>query len=71
MKQEIIIQGTHCSACKALIEDIASEIPGIISCAVDFTTGKTILEYSEAADLTRLYNEIDALGPYKVVRLIV
>lgn len=67
MKTTIAIQGTHCASCKALIEDVCKEIPGIISCDVDFKTGATIIEHGENADLNLLKNEIEQLGKYKVI----
>lgn len=66
MKKTITVQGTHCNACKALIEDIAKDIKGIQSCVVDFATGKTEIEYKSDADLEKFANEINALGNYKV-----
>lgn len=67
MKTNIIIKGTHCNACKALIEDVAKDIKGIQSCAVDFATGKTEIEYESEAALNNFATEVDALGNYKVI----
>ena len=65
MKKVIQIKGTDCKSCKALIEDVCKDIPGIISCNVDFKTGKTIVEY-DVLDWKALKREIEALGKYKV-----
>lgn len=67
MKTTITIQGTHCASCKALIEDVCKEIPGIIFCNVDFKTGATAIEHEENANLNLLKNEIEQLGAYKVI----
>ncbi len=60
----IIIQGTHCASCKALIEDVASEIPGIKSCTVDFETGKTVIEHDGAVNWAAFKKEVEGLGAY-------
>lgn len=64
----IIIQGTHCTACKALIEEVCTEIPGIKSCAVNFQTGETVIEYDENLDWREFKKEIEGLGQYKIIR---
>jgi len=64
MKTTFTIKGTHCAACKSLIEDIASEIPGITSCAMDYATGKTIVEHDESVNWTKFKQEVEASGPY-------
>ena len=65
MKKTIIIKGTHCIACKALIEDVCKEAKGVIGCKVDFKTGKTEIEYTKDLDFNRLKKEIGSLGDYK------
>ncbi len=67
MQTTITIQGTHCNACKALIEDVAKDIKGIQSCAVDFATGKTEIEYESDAALDNFAKEVGTLGNYKVI----
>ncbi|MEK6886346.1 MAG: heavy metal-associated domain-containing protein [Nanoarchaeota archaeon] len=68
MKTTIQIKGTDCKSCKALIEDVCKDIPGIKSCNVDFKTGKTVVEYeSDVLDWKRFKKEVDALGKYEVV----
>ena len=66
MKKTINITGTHCKACKALIEDICSEVQGVISCEVDYKTGKTDIEYDDRLNWINLKNEIEAAGNYKI-----
>lgn len=67
MKTNIIIKGTHCNACKALIEDVAKDIKGIQSCVVDFATGKTEIEYESDTALENFAKEVNGLGNYKVI----
>ncbi len=66
MKTTLTIQGTHCQSCKALIEDVARDIPGVKACSVDFKTGKTEIEYDTPATLAKVRKEIEGLGKYKV-----
>lgn len=66
MKKTIKIKGTHCNACKFLIEDIASEIKGIKSCAVDFNTGNTEIEHDEQFDWNQFKKDVESAGSYKV-----
>lgn len=61
----INIKGTHCKACKALIEDICLEA-GAISCAVDYESGRTVLEHEDNFDLESMKKEIEGLGSYRV-----
>ncbi len=66
MKTIIYIKGTHCNSCKVLIEDVCKEQNGVISCNVDFKTGKTEIEHTEKLDLKLLKKEIESLGDYSV-----
>lgn len=66
MKKTFTIKGTHCNACKFLIEDIASEVTGLQSCVVDFKTGHTEIEYDEQFDWNQFKNEVETAGTYKV-----
>lgn len=67
MKTTITIQGTHCNACKALIEDVAHDVQGIQSCTVDFATGKTEIEYDSEIAFKNFAKEVNTLGDYKVI----
>ena len=66
MKTVITIKGTHCNACKALIEDVCKDNKNISSCAVDFKTGKTEIEHNDQFNLDQLKKEIEELGNYKI-----
>ncbi len=68
MKKKIItIDGTHCQSCKALIEDVAKDVEGVISCTVDFKTGKTEIGYNDQLKWEKLNQEIESLELYKVI----
>lgn len=66
MKTSITIRGTHCKACKVLIEDVCGDFKEITSCSVDFTTGKTDIEHTEQLNWENLKKEIESTGDYKV-----
>ncbi len=66
MKKAIPITGMHCASCKALIEDVAGDVPGVVSCTVDMVTGKTEVEYTDTLNWDDLKKEIEAAGPYSV-----
>jgi len=69
MKTALTIKGTHCNACKILIEDVAKEIPGVIMCDVDYASGKTLIEHNENIDWKKLKKEIENLGNYMIETL--
>lgn len=66
MQTIITIKGTHCNACKMLIEDVCSEIKGVKSCAVNFQTGETIVEHEKELNWEAFKKEIEDLGEYKI-----
>ena len=65
-KTIITVKGTHCAACKALIEDICKDIKGVKSCNVDYKNGKTEIEHDNDFDINLFKKEIESLGKYKV-----
>lgn len=66
MKTTFAIKGMHCVSCKALIEDVASEIPGVVSCTVDVAAERADVEHDESFDAERMRKDIEALGDYRV-----
>lgn len=66
MKTILTIKGTHCNACKTLIEEICKEVPGISSCTVDFKTGITAIEHAENVNWEKFKKEVENLGQYTV-----
>jgi copper chaperone CopZ len=67
MKTAVIkIKGTHCNACKLLIEDVSKDIKGVKSCKVDFQTGETVIEHDENFNLDSFKKEVEGLGQYKL-----
>ena len=66
MKTTFTVEGTHCASCKALIEDVCKELPGVTSCVADFKTGKTVVEHTAPLDMKKIKKEIESLGKYKI-----
>ena len=67
MAQRIFqISGTHCLACKTLIEEACQEIPGVTGCQVDYQTGQTIITYQAPVNWEQLVQAIEQLGLYHV-----
>jgi cation transport ATPase len=62
----LTIRGTHCKACKSLIEDICTDISGLRFCRVDFQTGATEIEHEENFDWQKFKTAVESLGGYKV-----
>lgn len=60
----LTIKGTHCNACKMLIEDVLSEVPGVKSGAVDYQTGKAVIEYDDTINWHDVKKAVDDLGDY-------
>ncbi|MDP2684327.1 MAG: heavy metal-associated domain-containing protein [bacterium] len=67
MQTTIKIKGTHCSSCKALIEDICQDTKEIEACNVDLKTGETIINHSDHLDWQSLKKEIEESGDYEVI----
>jgi len=65
-KTTLIIKGTHCQACKALIEEVVMENTCVSACEVDFVTGKTVIVHEDCLDWQALKKEIESLGEYQV-----
>ena len=67
MKTIIKIDGLHCASCKALIEDVATDVNGVIGCAVDVAAGTAEIEHTDAFEAAEFAAEVAALGgDYKV-----
>lgn len=56
----------HCASCKALIEDVCQEIPGVTSCTVDVASNTARIEHDASVQPATIQKEIEELGEYKV-----
>lgn len=59
------IAGMHCASCKALIEDVCSDVPGVRSCDVDAATEMATVEHDDTLNPAVLIGEIRSLGDYR------
>lgn len=66
MQTTITVRGTHCAACKMLIEDACKGVRGVESCVVDYVSGKTIITHDDALDMGMLKKEIEGAGSFAV-----
>ncbi len=69
MQTNIKITGMHCASCKTLIEDVASELPGVASCTVNAATGEGVIEHDETFDFAKFTEEVQALDNYRVQKV--
>ena len=67
MKTTLIIKGMHCSACKALIEEVCGELTGVEKCDVHVEEGVAKIEHHVPLDQKQLIHEIESLGVYKIL----
>lgn len=61
---KLTITGMHCASCKALIEDVCTDVTGVRSCAVDRDAGTASVEHDDSLDPAVLVDEIRNLGDY-------
>ena len=69
MQTKIKITGMHCDSCRALIEDVASEIPGVKSCTVDPATGNGVIEHDDTFDFNFFVEGLKPFDKYSVEKI--
>lgn len=67
MRTTITIRGTHCKACKMLIEAVCKDVRGVESCVVDYVSGKTVITHDDTLDMGMLKKEIEGAGVFTVM----
>lgn len=70
MITKLNIQGMHCASCKALIEDVCKDIPGVTAIEVDMASGMASIEHDSSVDIEHVRKEIMSLGEYKVEKVL-
>ena len=65
MNSTLKITGLHCVSCKKLIESVASDVTGIVSCTVDLDAARAAVEHDTPEALDALVREIAELGEYQ------
>ncbi|MEK7607152.1 MAG: heavy metal-associated domain-containing protein [Patescibacteria group bacterium] len=64
------ITGMHCASCKALIEDVCREIPGVSACEVNLESGVATVMHDDSVDVGVVKKEIGGLGEYTIEEII-
>ncbi|PIZ65125.1 copper-translocating P-type ATPase, partial [Candidatus Roizmanbacteria bacterium CG_4_10_14_0_2_um_filter_36_9] len=68
MKKTFPIIGMHCASCKALIEDVVSDLAGVTSVGVNYATEKMTIEYDpQKVDISALKKSVASAGSYELV----
>lgn len=64
------IKGMHCDSCKALIEDVASEVAGVAQAVVNKDAHVLTIDHDEKFSERMLLNHVNELGAgYELLRL--
>lgn len=66
METAFTINGTHCAACKMLLEEVIGELAGVNSVTVDYVTGQTVLHHDEEFRWDGLVQAVEKEGNYTV-----
>ncbi len=67
-KKNFPIVGMHCASCKALIEQLVSELPGVSHVVVNYAAEKMSVEYDpEKVDVDLLKKTVASAGSYTLV----
>ena len=62
------IVGMHCASCKALIEDVVHDVPGVHHVVVNFAAEKMSVEYDETSvSIEDLKKAVASAGTYQLV----
>ncbi len=65
-KLQFIIKGTHCPACKRLIERRISEVEGVISVNVNFETGDTEIKTNRDISKDEIQQSLEGME-YQII----
>ncbi len=60
----------HCGSCKALIEDVAKDVPGVVSCDVDVAHAQAVIEHTDAFEASEFIAEVAGLDAGYKARLV-
>lgn len=66
LKQQLSVEGMHCSSCGMLIDDALEDLPGVTSSATNVRRKRCVVEYDpEAVAVNDIVSAIEELG-YRV-----
>lgn len=66
LRTTLKIKGMHCESCKFLLEDVCSDMPGVVSCDANVEGGTLTIEHEQPIDHGALKKEIEDLKEYTV-----
>ena len=66
MTTNFLIKGTHCPACKMVLEESISELPGVHSVVINFENGETVLDHDNDFNWGALRMVVEGEGNYRV-----
>ncbi|MGH9227110.1 MAG: cation transporter [Acidimicrobiales bacterium] len=62
-RQEVAVDGMHCSSCGMLIDDALEDLPGVRSAATSFRKRRCVVDYdAEVTALADIVGTIERLG---------
>ena len=69
MQTNIKVTGMHCASCKALLEDVTQDIPGVTKCTIDPEQGTGIVEHDATFNFDNLVKAVATLGTYTIEKI--
>ena len=62
-RQQLSVEGMHCSSCGMLIDDALEDLPGVTSAATNVRKKRCVVDYEPGqVDVERIVGAIEALG---------
>lgn len=59
----------HCASCKALIEDVARDVPGVTACTIDAEQAIGTIEHDASFNFETLVKEVTAFNRYTIEKI--
>ena len=69
MQTKIKITGMHCASCKALLEDVARDVPGVTACTIDSEQATGIIEHDTSFSFDDVVKEVASLDKYTIEKI--
>lgn len=69
METKIKIIGMHCASCKALLEDVARDVPGVTACTINAEQAVGTLEHDASFNFDTFVKEIATLNTYTIEKI--
>lgn len=59
----------HCASCKALLEDVVSDVPGVTGCTINAEQAVGAIEHDASFNFDTLVKEVATLGKYNIEKI--